>query len=88
LPPNSVHSWNELEQKFHDHFYSGENEAKLKDLTLVRQGRDESTFDYVKRFKKIKNGCFNLSISDKDLADIALASLRSHLKEKLEDFDY
>jgi len=29
-----------------------------------------------------------LSISDKDLADIALAGLRSHLKEKLEDFDY
>ena len=33
LPPNSVCSWNELEQKFHDHFYSGDNEAKLTDLT-------------------------------------------------------
>ena len=33
LPPNSVLSWNELEQKFHDHFYSGVNEAKLTDLT-------------------------------------------------------
>ena len=22
LPPNSVRSWNELEQRFHDHFYS------------------------------------------------------------------
>ena len=33
LPPNSVRSWNELEQKFHDHFYSGVNEAKLTDLT-------------------------------------------------------
>ena len=36
LPPNSVHSWNELEQKFHYHFDSGVNEAKLIDLTSVR----------------------------------------------------
>jgi len=55
LPPNSVDSWNELEQKFHDHFYSEDNEAKLTDLTSVRQGRDESIHDYFKRFKDIKN---------------------------------
>ena len=55
LSPNLVCTWNELEQKFHDHFYSGENEAKLIDLTLVRQGRDESVSDYFTRFKEIKN---------------------------------
>ena len=42
LAPNSILSWDELEQKFHDHFYSGDNKAKLTDLTSVRQGRDES----------------------------------------------
>jgi len=36
LDPNSIHSWDELEQKFHDHFYSGDNETKLTDLTSVR----------------------------------------------------
>ena len=55
LPPNSVRSWNELEQKFHDHFYSGVNEAKLTDLTSVSQGRDESIHDYFTRFKYVKN---------------------------------
>jgi hypothetical protein len=88
LPPNSVHSWNELEQKFHDHFYSGDNEAKLTDLTSFRQGRDESIMDYFKRFKDVKNRCFNLSISERDLADLALGGLRSHFKEKLEGYDY
>jgi hypothetical protein len=53
LPPNSVHSWNKLEQKFHDHFYSGVNEAKLTDLTSVRFGRDESIHDYFRRFKDV-----------------------------------
>ena len=88
LPPNSVRSWNKLEQKFHDHFYSGDNEAKLTDLTLVKQTRDESVSDYFKRFKEVNNRCFNLSISDKDLVDVALNGLRSYLKGKLEGFDY
>ena len=55
LAPNSIRSWDELEQKFHDHFYSGDNETKLTDLTSVRQGRDESIHEYFKRFKDIKN---------------------------------
>ena len=87
LPPNSVQSWNELEQKFHDHFYNGDNEVKITDLTSVRQGRDESVSNYFKRFKDIKNRCF-LNIPEKDLADIALGGLRSHLKEKLEGLVY
>ena len=86
--PNSVQSWNELEQKFHDHFYNGDNEAKIIDLTSVRQGRDESVSDYFKRFKDIKNRCFNLTISEKDLAEIALGGLCSYLKERLEGSVY
>ena len=55
LAPNSIRSWDELEQKFHDYFYSGDNETKLTDLTSVRQGRDESIQEYFKKFKDIKN---------------------------------
>jgi hypothetical protein len=83
LPPNSVRSWNELEQKFHDHFYSGDNQAKLTDLTSVKQTRDELVSKYFKRFKEVKNRGFNLSISDKDLVDVALNGLCSYLKENL-----
>ena len=84
MPPNSIHSLNELEQKFHDHFYNADNETKLTDLTSVRQGRDESIHDYFKRFKDIKNQSFNLLLSEKDLVDLALAGLRSSYKEKLD----
>ena len=55
LALNAIHSWDELEQKFHDYFYSGDNETKLTDLTSVRLGRDESIHEYFKRFKDIKN---------------------------------
>jgi hypothetical protein len=68
-----IYGWELLERKFHEHFYSGTSEAKLADLTSVRQTRDESILDYFKRFKEIKNWCFNLTISEKDLADLAFS---------------
>ena len=88
LAPNSIRNWAQLEHKFYDHFFSGETEAKLLDLTSIKQGCDEFSLDYFKRFKEIKNWCFSLTISEKDLADLAFNGLRSYLKEKLEGFEY
>jgi tmRNA-binding protein len=72
-----------LEHKFHDHFYSGSIQLKLTDLTSVRQGRDETVSAYIKGFKETKNWCFNLSITDMDLADICLKGLRSSIRDKI-----
>jgi hypothetical protein len=73
-----------LKRKFHDHFYSPENELKLSDLTSIRQGPNESVSDYIRRFRDTKNQCFNLTISEGDMADLAFNSLRSYLQEKLD----
>jgi hypothetical protein len=54
LPPGSILTWAHLEQRFHDHFYSGENELKLSHLTSVKQQHDESVVDYIKRFRDTK----------------------------------
>jgi hypothetical protein len=40
LHAHSIYGWELLEQKFHEHFYRGTSEAKLADLTSVRQIRD------------------------------------------------
>jgi hypothetical protein len=84
LPMHSIYGWEPLEQKFHEHFYRGTSEAKLANFTSVRQTRDESVLDYFKRCKEIKNQCFNLTISENDLADLAFQGMRSYLREKLE----
>jgi hypothetical protein len=55
LAPNSIDSWDQLEQKFHDHFFSGSYQLKLTDLTSVRQNKQESVSNYLKRFKEVKN---------------------------------
>jgi hypothetical protein len=84
LSPNSIDSWEQLEHKFHDHFYSPENELKLSDLTSVRQSHDESVSDYIRRFRDTKNRCFNLMISERDMTDLAFNGLCSYLQEKLD----
>jgi hypothetical protein len=63
LPVNSIRTWEQLEQKFHDHFYSGDNELRLGNLTSVRQKHDEPVTSYIRRFRETKNHCYNLVIS-------------------------
>lgn len=60
----------------------------MTDFASVRQARDEIVCDYVKRFKDTKNGCFNLSVSDVDLADLCFRGLRSSIREKIEGYEY
>ena len=77
-----------LEQKFHQHFFCGYDELKLSHLISVRQSRDESINDYIKRFRDTKNRCFSVYIAEKDLADLAFNGLRSHIKERLEGYAF
>jgi hypothetical protein len=84
LAPNSIFTWAQLEQKFHEYFYSGDTELRLSQLTAIKQKHNEPAADYIRSFRDIRNQCFNLNISDKDLADLAYVRLTTHLKEKLE----
>jgi hypothetical protein len=63
LLPNSINSWEELERKFHEHFFSGEYELELADLASVRQGPEESVNDYIRRFRDTRNRCFQIHVA-------------------------
>jgi hypothetical protein len=56
----------------------------LSHLTTIKQKHNESTANYIRRFRDTRNWCFNLNISDKDLVDLAYSGLSLHLKEKIE----
>jgi hypothetical protein len=88
LAPNSIDSWDQLEQKFHDHFSSGSYQLKLTDLTSIRQGKEESIFDYLKRFKEVKNCYFNLFLTDSNLADLVAKGLRSAIRDRLVGIEF
>ena len=57
-------------------------------LPSVRQGREELISDDLKRFKEVKNHCFNLSLSDSDLAYLATKGLKYALRERLECIEF
>jgi hypothetical protein len=84
LPLNSIYSWVSLEQKFHHYFYNGEVELRLSDLTSLRQKYTKAVSDYLRWFRKVRNRCCNLTIAEKDLADLAFAGLTQYLRDKLD----
>jgi hypothetical protein len=57
-------------------------------LYNILQGRDESVFKYLERFKEIKSQYFNLSISDSDLANLAFRGLKSSLRDSLKGIEF
>jgi hypothetical protein len=71
LPPNSIDSWVSLEKKYHDYFYIGEVELRLSDLTSMRQNYMEIVSDYLRQFREVRNWCYNLTIAEIDLANLA-----------------
>jgi hypothetical protein len=88
LPPNSILSWEDLEQNFRDHFFSGDYELDLVDLVTLRQGKDESVNDYIRRFRDTRNQCFQIHLTEKQLAGLAFDGLHYYLKERLEGVQF
>ena len=83
LPPNSIHNWPDLEQKFHQYFFTGETELRLSHLTSVKEKPNEIVSDYIRRFRDTRK-----AISDGDLADLAYACLLDLHTEKLEGHEF
>jgi hypothetical protein len=88
LPHNSIFSWRDLEQKFYDHFFSGDYELDLIDLAALRQGKDESVNDYIQRFRDTRNRCFQINLAEKQLVGLAFHGMRYYLKERLESIQF
>jgi hypothetical protein len=87
-PPNSIDSWVSLEQKFHDYIYNGEVELRLSNLMSLRQKYTETVSDYLRQFREFRNQCYNLTIAEKDLANLAFAGLTPYLRDKLDGQEF
>jgi hypothetical protein len=46
LPPNSVYTFSDIENQFHDYFFAGETKLKLSHFVSVRQKSNESISEY------------------------------------------
>jgi hypothetical protein len=77
-----------LSKKNYEYFYNGETKLRLSHLAAIKQKHSETIVEYIRRFREIRNKCYSLIISEKDLAELAFAGLSSNLKDKLEGQDF
>jgi hypothetical protein len=42
----------------------------------------------LRRFREVRNRCYNLTIAEKDLVDLAFAGLTSYLRDKLDGKEF
>jgi hypothetical protein len=50
LAPNSIFTWAQLEQKFHEYFDSVDIELRLSNLTAIKQKHNDPIIDYIRIF--------------------------------------
>ncbi|KAM0976220.1 hypothetical protein ACFX2C_019160 [Malus domestica] len=81
LPPNSVQSWEELVEKFHEQFYRPRMEMSVSSLAMMAQSSDESPMDYLTRFKSARNWC-RVPLPEVEFIRLALNGLDVEYKKK------
>ncbi|CAM8978298.1 unnamed protein product [Rhodiola kirilowii] len=70
LPAGSITSWDQLQRKFMDKYYSHSKAAQTrKELSMLRQGRAETLFDYLERFRHLEENCPNHEIPQRMLLE-------------------
>jgi hypothetical protein len=60
----------------------------LSELTSLRQKYTKTFFDYLRQFREVRNRCYNLTITEKDLADLAFACFTPYLRDKLDGQEF
>jgi hypothetical protein len=55
-------------------------ELRLSDLTSLRQKYTETVSNYLRWFREVRNQCYNLTIAEKDLADLIFVGLTPYLR--------
>ncbi|KAM2131052.1 hypothetical protein ACFX1Q_012620 [Malus domestica] len=81
LPPNSVQSWEELVEKFHEQFYRPGMEVSVSSLARMAQASDESPMDYLTIFKSARNWC-RVPLPEVEFVRLALNGLDVEYKKK------
>ncbi|KAM1353003.1 hypothetical protein ACFX2H_032534 [Malus domestica] len=81
LPPNSIQSWEELVERFHEQFYRPGMEMSVSSLARMAQASDESPMDYLTRFKSTRNWCL-VPLPKVEFVKLALSGLNVEYKKK------
>ncbi|KAK1606253.1 hypothetical protein QYE76_029926 [Lolium multiflorum] len=63
-------------------------EAGIADLTQVRQKRGETVSEYIQRFRTVRNRCYSVRLSEKEVVELAALGLAAPLKDMALQAEY
>ncbi|CAM8884743.1 unnamed protein product [Rhodiola kirilowii] len=70
LPSESIRSWAQMQAKFLAKYYPAGRAAQVrKQVQELRQGPNESMYDYLEKFNRIEGSCCNLGLPEKLLLE-------------------
>ena len=83
LPANSVQTWEQMENVFHDYYYRIQPEVTISDLAALKQSEDEPAQDFITRFRKLKMKC-RIPMEERHFIQMAQAALKISLRKRFD----
>ncbi|CAM8927671.1 unnamed protein product [Rhodiola kirilowii] len=85
LPSGSIYTWDQMQRAFLAKYYpAGRAMQVRRQLQDLRQGPNETMYEYVEKFNALEKSCCNLGLTEKLLVEYMLDGLR-RLDRKLLD---
>ncbi|CAM8944198.1 unnamed protein product [Rhodiola kirilowii] len=77
LPSGSIQTWDQMQRKFLNKYYpAGRAMQVRRQLQDLRQGSNETMYEYVEKFNTLEQSCCNLELPEKLIVEYMLNGLR------------
>ncbi|CAM8981991.1 unnamed protein product [Rhodiola kirilowii] len=85
LPSGSIRTWAQMQKKFLDKYYpAGRAMQVRRELQDIRQGPNETMYDYLEKFNRLERSCCTLGLPEKLIIEYLIDGL-TPLDKKLLD---
>ncbi|CAM8978718.1 unnamed protein product [Rhodiola kirilowii] len=85
LPSGSIYTWDQMQKKFLSKYYpAGRAMQVRRQLQELRQGPNETMYEYVEKFNALEKSCCNLGLPGKLIVEYMLDGLRRLDRKLLE----
>ena len=82
LPPNSLNSWAELEDKFQTHFSRTDLRVSIANMARLRQRPNETVEQFIMRFKRARMHC-QIILLEREYVKFAVDGLDFKVRKNL-----
>ncbi|XXG41948.1 hypothetical protein AAC387_Pa01g2312 [Persea americana] len=82
LPDDSIQNWNMLETRFLTHFKGEDHHVTMAQLCSLKQGENESTYDFIHKWKAMAYKCSDV-LPQASLVDICQNNMRARIRSMI-----